>query len=218
MNSTIQDICMSCDESPLSTTGNVTGILTFTLGLIVSCGAFFSIIRNADSEIKSLQDTVNEMEGHIFQMATHIGRLELRHNQVSTEMHGLLIDVLKRFQKAQKKASCYLRRFENTDSLWTRIKWWYMEKETAAHMASLESYNQRVTAIQLTFLLRTADDNNRQILKNVIPIKEEVETGRLKLIDKAAARKRMGRCPSHSLYYRTKYLRTPRSKSETSTP
>ncbi|KAK4203626.1 hypothetical protein QBC40DRAFT_293743 [Triangularia verruculosa] len=167
--------CPACDDSPLSTTGNITGILTFTLGLIASCVAFFFITRNANTEIQSLLDIVNETENHIIQMAKHIGRLDLRHSPDFVEMRNLLIDSLRRFKEAQRETRTHLKSFEKSGSPWTYIRWWYMEKETAAQIARLQGYNQRITAIQLTFLLRTTDNQSNEILKNIIPVREDLE-------------------------------------------
>lgn len=41
-----------------------------------------------------------------------------------------------------------------SSSLWTRSKWWYHKKETAAKMARLESCRQHFNAIQLTLIAR----------------------------------------------------------------
>lgn len=159
MNYTIPDIC-SCDDSPLSYTGNITGILTFTLGLLVSLIAFFSMIRNASTEIQKLTHIVDETDEHIIQMVQHLGRLELRRiNQNFVEMKDLLMGSLGRFSNAQVEAATYLKTFNkgglggSTASLLTRIRWWYVGMETAAYMAGLEIHNQRVAAVQLTFLL-----------------------------------------------------------------
>ncbi|KAJ3469425.1 hypothetical protein MRS44_003490 [Fusarium solani] len=41
-----------------------------------------------------------------------------------------------------------------SSSLWTRSKWWYHKKETAAKMTRLESCRQHFNAIQLTLIAR----------------------------------------------------------------
>ena len=59
-----------------------------------------------------------------------------------------------RYPSANSEVGTHLEKFGIPTSLWTRIKWWYMDKETAAELAKLEGYNRRITAVQLTFLLR----------------------------------------------------------------
>lgn len=155
MNCSLQEVCPACNDSPLSFTGNIVGLLTFALGLLASCVAFLSIVRNADSEIESLVRDTNETKAHIVKMSIHIGKLGLRQNSPDLkDMYDLLTDCLAGFAKAQNSVAKHLEMFRLPTSLWTRVKWWYMEKETAAQMAKLDSYNQRITALQLTFLLR----------------------------------------------------------------
>jgi hypothetical protein len=155
MNCTHSEACPSCDDSPLSYTGNITGILTFALGLIVSFIAFITIIRGAGNEIQSLLHTVEETEEHIAQMKTHIKRWDLRRpNAEIQDIISLLMMSLDQFGEARKEAADHLELFKRPLSLCSRIRWWYMEKETSAYMARLDSHNQRITAAQLTLLLQ----------------------------------------------------------------
>ncbi|KAH8646731.1 hypothetical protein BX600DRAFT_476849 [Xylariales sp. PMI_506] len=160
MNCTLQEVCPACDDSPLSYTGNVTGILTFALGLIASCVAFLSITRNAENEIQTLNLIVVETNQHISDITGYITRLELRRVD-----NPLLVESLHNYDTAQREVADYLSKFITSTSLWNRLKWWYMAKETAAMMARLNNHQQRITAIQLTFLVQQSDDQSREILK-----------------------------------------------------
>ncbi|KAK4452244.1 hypothetical protein QBC34DRAFT_399501 [Podospora aff. communis PSN243] len=178
MSSSATDTCPACecDDSALSTTANVTGILTFALGLFASLLLFFSITRNADSEIRNLLHIVAETENHISGMRRYIRWLAIRRDDDDlADMQDSLTDSIVRFDRTRQEVSTYLAGFrtERSPSTWTivwaRVKWWYMEKETAGQMARLEGFNQRITAAQLTLLLRKSDAQSREILRNVVP-------------------------------------------------
>lgn len=51
---------LSCDDSPLSITGNVVGILTFAVALVLGAQAYFNSLRSARMDI---YETVREMRG-----------------------------------------------------------------------------------------------------------------------------------------------------------
>ncbi|RMJ06873.1 hypothetical protein CDV36_013524 [Fusarium kuroshium] len=50
-----------------------------------------------------------------------------------------------------------------SSSLWTRSKWWYHKKETAAKMARLESCRQHFNAIQLTLIARKMEQQKLSV-------------------------------------------------------
>ncbi|KAK4183674.1 hypothetical protein QBC35DRAFT_90920 [Podospora australis] len=154
MNCTLSEICpKEGGDSPLSTTGNITGILTFFLGLVFSFIAFFSLIRNADTELSNLLTIVSDTKNHISQITAHLTKLETRQEPNVRSMQQVLLSTLVSFRQAQQEAEVYLSRFSKGMSFAKRIQWWYLEKETASHMARLESHNQRVVGVQLTLLL-----------------------------------------------------------------
>jgi len=168
----LKEACPPCDDSPLSYAGNITGILTFALGLAASFLAFFSIIRDADVEIGSLHQIVAETKAHISAMRKHFETLGLRRDDDLELMQVPIRNSLAGFEEAALEMERHLGEFaavptlgsgsgsgsrssSSSSSHWARrVRWWYRGKETAAKMATLESYNHRITAVQLTFLLR----------------------------------------------------------------
>ncbi|KAI0384270.1 hypothetical protein F5Y04DRAFT_249405 [Hypomontagnella monticulosa] len=48
---------LSCEDSPLSVTGNIVGILTFVSAILISAQVYFNSMRNADRNIRDLMAT-----------------------------------------------------------------------------------------------------------------------------------------------------------------
>lgn len=131
MNCTLQQLeeaCPPCDDSPLSYAGNITGILTFALGLVASCLAFFSIIRDAHVEISNLRQIVIETKGHISAMREHFETLGLRRDDDLEFMQVPLRNSLASFEDAAVEMGQHLSEFttltSSSSSQWARIKWW----------------------------------------------------------------------------------------------
>src|SRR5512140_2835994 len=57
--------CPDCGDSPLSTTGNVTGILTFAYAILASVALFFAVIGTADNELQQLATSQQQTSRHI---------------------------------------------------------------------------------------------------------------------------------------------------------
>ena len=63
---------LSCDDSPLSVTANIVGILTFSLGLLASYIALQTATRGAPSEIARLVDDLRSTQSEINRVAEYI--------------------------------------------------------------------------------------------------------------------------------------------------
>ena len=63
---------LSCNDSPLSTTASIVGILTFALGLLASYIALQSATRGAPSEIARLIDDLRTTQHEINRVAEYI--------------------------------------------------------------------------------------------------------------------------------------------------
>lgn len=156
--SQLPDVCPECDDSPLSVASNILGILTFGLGLLISVAAFIAITRSADTGIASSKATLHQTNQHIRQIDSYLDILELRSDPELELMDQLIRESLGAFYEAQDEIENYLACFVVPCSLWTRCRWRYQEKETAAAMAKLESHRQHFSAIQQTFLLRYVNE------------------------------------------------------------
>jgi len=69
---------LSCDDSPLSITGNVVGILTFAVALILGAQAYFNSLRNASMDIYEMD---RELGGWY-------DRMEYLEQALRQRMHG----------------------------------------------------------------------------------------------------------------------------------
>ncbi|KAF2122222.1 hypothetical protein BDV96DRAFT_682204 [Lophiotrema nucula] len=136
-------------DSPLSTTANVLGILTFALGLISFCAAFFAITHDAHREITDYQYSMREKKGHIDEIYKYFEELdiaadsELESSSVKT-LIGRSVQDLERRRLAMERDLTQVR---------GRLQWWYRRKDMGISMARIETQLQHLGAIQLTFLL-----------------------------------------------------------------
>jgi hypothetical protein len=67
----------SGEDSPLSTTGNIIGILTFALGVFSFCAAFFAITHDALREIMDMQAALEERGSHIYELECYFEALDI---------------------------------------------------------------------------------------------------------------------------------------------
>lgn len=156
--------CPDCDDSPLSITSNILGILTFAAGLFLSFAAFVTITRNASNEIQDLYTTLDQTDKHIQFLKYHFRDLEGDSDPLFNEMQDAMVHLYILFRAACQDVRNHLRTFGHirervserrvSTSAWDNVRWWYYEKDTAAKIAKLDGYRQHFTAIQLTFMAR----------------------------------------------------------------
>jgi len=112
-------------DSPLSTAANITGILTFALGIVSFCAAFYAITYNASQEIRDCNDSLREMKAHINQIAEYFEELkaeadsELEHNPIKQSLDKSLNGLKTRRQKIEQDLS----------HIAGRLQWWYRRQD-----------------------------------------------------------------------------------------
>ena len=136
-------------DSPLSIAGNITGILTFALGVFSFCAAFFAITYDAHREIQDLKDTVKERKLHIDEIERYFEELDIAADAdfeqsqikqiVGTSLSGL------------KKRNTEMER--DLGAVRGRLQWWYRRQDVTSSLARIETQLQYLGAVQLTFLL-----------------------------------------------------------------
>jgi hypothetical protein len=154
MAATTPTCCPECHDSALAVAGDVVGFLTFAFGLIISFAAFVAVTRGATKEIQHLRGILKETQDQIEKIHAHIVTLNNRGGGSLEHMDGLAIDSLGSLKKAWAEIDTKLGGFEKSTSTWTRVQWWYHEKEIAVGMAKLENQRQLFATVQLTLLLR----------------------------------------------------------------
>lgn len=139
----------SPSDSPLSTTGNVVGILTFALGVVSFLAAFYAITHNAPREIQNYKDSLKERKDHIKEISLYFEELDVVADAELEQSH------IKSSVRSSLKGLEAHRQAMEDDILQTkgRLQWWYRRQDMATSMATIETQLQHLGAIQLTFLL-----------------------------------------------------------------
>ncbi|TPX16471.1 uncharacterized protein E0L32_003765 [Thyridium curvatum] len=136
-------------DSPLSTTGNVIGILTFALAVVSFLAAFYAITHNAPDEIEDYKMSLRDREVHIqkirdyFDEADRYADGQLEGNPIKDVIDSILADLEARRQKME----------EVIGSVNGRLQWWYRRQDMVVAMARVENQLQYLSTLQLTFLL-----------------------------------------------------------------
>lgn len=147
--------CPEGGDSPLSWAGNLAGLLTFALGVFVTFTAILAATRDAEKEIEAKNGLLTQTSAHVDRIRKSVQGLL---NDADEDYHSLklVIDLaLDAYDNAVKDMKGYMEaHFQKPKYRQTRIKWWYMEKETAAGFANLQSCSQHLIAAQLTFVQR----------------------------------------------------------------
>ncbi|KAK3984890.1 hypothetical protein QBC44DRAFT_405985 [Cladorrhinum sp. PSN332] len=174
MNCTLEEACPACDDSALSYVGNITGILTFALGLAASFVAFFSIIGGIEAKILDMQKRVNTAADQVSGLKSSIKGLVLPgetypslEKELSDELSQKLLTILTAFLDNRDKMLKYLEGFELPALPWTRFQWWYKDSETTERFAkfrrSQEECNQQIkdaiTVHSLKVLLKRSEQH-----------------------------------------------------------
>lgn len=147
--------CPDCGDSPLSTTGNITGILTFAYALLASALVFLTVIRSADSEIHQLRASVDNTSRHIQTMYTYFSDLNLVGDQDLELIKLSIKDALDDWRAINEDLA---EQSENLASMRPRIRrqlvWWYRHSDILAGMAKLQSEKDNFFALLLTYMSR----------------------------------------------------------------
>lgn len=163
MATEVPKCCPECSDSPLSYTGNIVGILTFVLGLLISFAAFLAATRGADEERRRSREVVQRTKNQIMGIRDHIEDLKYQAGSNLEGMDNLIDDCLKSFDEAWRDINGKLNESKpigtfktgrSPMSVWDRIRWWYHEKEIIGGLARLESQRQFFATVQLAFLLK----------------------------------------------------------------
>ncbi|KAM5345989.1 hypothetical protein ACJ41O_011850 [Fusarium nematophilum] len=113
-------------DSPLSTTGNIIGLLTFALGLFSFCAAFYAITHNATQEIDDYEKSLAERKAHIAQIRQYIedadvaADAELEGNPIKDLIFKTLSDLEARRRTMER----------DIYGVGGRLQWWYRRQDS----------------------------------------------------------------------------------------
>ncbi|CAG1990976.1 unnamed protein product [Fusarium graminearum] len=146
--------CPDCGDSPLSTTGNILGILTFALGLFLSTVAFMVAVRSAETEIDDLIESLKSTGRYIDQMTRFFASMGREADPEMTGMGLLPSDATESISNTQTKLLDELEETKKTISeLPTRVDWWYRAQDVKAKLSKLDSERQHLHSVQLALLV-----------------------------------------------------------------
>ncbi|KAL7911337.1 hypothetical protein GGI35DRAFT_345200 [Trichoderma velutinum] len=146
--------CPDCGDSPLSTTANYLGILTFALGLFLSTFAFLVAVRSAEKEVDALIGSLEATGRYIEQTRKFFAALNHEADLDITSMGLLPPNATASMEMTQSRMLKYLRETKNNISqLPTRVQWWYRAKDVQADLSKLDSERQHFHSVQLVLLL-----------------------------------------------------------------
>lgn len=153
-----------CDDSPLSVVSNILGVLTFALGVFAYIAAFIAVTRGATKDMRDTEDVLKATQRQVEQIKRFLEVLQNRGDPDLDVMKALVGESLQDFVEAQAEMDEFLLGFKVAgdghrvklagESMGSRFRWWYHEKDKEAGMAKLRGYQQHFAAVQLTFLER----------------------------------------------------------------
>ncbi|KAK5662379.1 hypothetical protein OQA88_8289 [Cercophora sp. LCS_1] len=166
-------------DSPLSTTGNITGILTFAYAIIASCILFLSTIRTADSEMQQLFSQIRQTSRHIETLSNYFQDLDLVADVDLAPMRGPIKVALKDWRKTNQGLAARIGRLnEMGPGIKRRVVWWYWQNEILASMAKLRSEKDDLSALLLTYLSRKISTQEHHLWRlERLATGEQVERG-----------------------------------------
>ncbi|KAK3360375.1 hypothetical protein B0T25DRAFT_446864 [Lasiosphaeria hispida] len=139
----------SAADSPLSIAGNITGILTFALGVFSFCAAFYAITYDAHREIQDLKDAVAERKSHVDELERYFEELDVAADADFEQSH--IKPIVEKSLSGLKARHVEVEK--ELAAIRGRLQWWYRRQDITSSLARIETQLQHLGAIQLTFLL-----------------------------------------------------------------
>lgn len=151
--------CASCDDSPLSYTGNITGILTFGLGVVVSILGVYALTRGAFHEMHRVSNDLDRTSKQVFAFLEYcidplndVSDSEVGLTASLKSLHSTIRDArdklsgLKPFDRQSKNPfATQIRR---------RVQWVMKREEILDEMAKVSDRKAEVIAAQMILLLK----------------------------------------------------------------
>jgi hypothetical protein len=142
-------------DSPLSTTANITGILTFAYAILVSCLLFLASVRTADSEMQQLLSQTRQTSRHIETLSNYFQDQDLVADIDLAPMRGPIKAALRDWRKTNQSLTTQIAKLnEMGPGIKRRVAWWYWQNDILAGMAKLRSEKDDLSALLLTYLSR----------------------------------------------------------------
>jgi hypothetical protein len=140
---------LSCGDSPLSITGNVIGILTFVSAIIIALQVYIDSMRNAESKLKDMEDTLRL---HYDKVNSLVTKLRVQSMNVDNDLQTRLMLTLGRIQVPLMTASDLLEevtsfQHRGKSRVWRRAKFIIREDLIKEGIAKIEKAMQPVNEV-----------------------------------------------------------------------
>jgi hypothetical protein len=115
---------LSCNDSPLSVTGNVIGILTFASAILIGMQVYVNAMRNAERNMFEMTDTFRTRLDEAQRLAH---KLQEQNDLNNREQDGLVYGALRRVSDELGRAGNLLdrlepSRYDGRKRLWARAQ------------------------------------------------------------------------------------------------
>ncbi|RSM18126.1 hypothetical protein CDV31_003048 [Fusarium ambrosium] len=133
------------DDSPLSTTGSIVGILTFTLGLFTFIVALYTITRNGSVEKKYFESYRVDRQAYVSRLKD---LLSSRWASSNMEVMPLIED----FDECMQRIEDHLKQMNEKLNVNNSKPWYWRRSDLASLREAADLEVQFLGALQLTIL------------------------------------------------------------------
>lgn len=149
---------MADGDSPLSTTANIIGILTFALAAFSFCLAFYAATADAPREVESYKGYVFQRRAHIEDIRQFFDEraVEADNELERTRLKELVLETLTSAEEGRIELQEKVDMICDSQgmSISKRIWWWMERRNMSMEMAGVDVQMDHLTALQISFLLR----------------------------------------------------------------
>ncbi|KAH8755067.1 hypothetical protein F5883DRAFT_571883 [Diaporthe sp. PMI_573] len=141
---------MADGDSPLSTTSNIVGILTFALATLSFCLAFYAATADAPREMRSYKGCLIQREAHIEEIGQFFNKrdVEADNELENSPLKGLVSGSLRLAEERRKELQTNVYKICGTEqmSISQRVWWWRERRDMNMATAGVDIQIQHLTS------------------------------------------------------------------------
>jgi hypothetical protein len=151
-------------DSPLSIVSNVIGILTFCVALLASIIAYFVLLRDATSELRTVMEELNGSTNHLEALETYFATSIQSPVDPEVEAHQAMLNF--NLRTLRRRILSFVDRLEKTTKLYSvpmfqfdlrfrrRIIWAFRRQEMLDELARIEKGKNDINQILIAILFK----------------------------------------------------------------
>ncbi|KAL8315961.1 hypothetical protein RB597_000042 [Gaeumannomyces tritici] len=145
--------CPACGDSPLSITGNITGILTFASTILATSLLFLTVVRSAENEMRQLRASVEQAGRHLDAIVSYFHGLDLVADPDLAFIKGPINSALRDWHATNENLIEQLKELESIrPAIRRQLVWWHRHDDILAGMTKLRSEKDDLFALLLTYM------------------------------------------------------------------